>query len=202
MPRSNTRNLAWEAGYLLAVPFWVMWGVQGMETDYGRNITTSSAGARGLYQFIESTAREWHYPYTNSTKPDVLAQQTRVAAQYLSSLHRQLGSWDAAIRSYSGGGYGAADVAAKARDPSGGLAFSYSGLEAVLGGTGPGQHAPEPTPAGVTGGGQVGTVPAHPSQGYDYHAKVQHTGQQSGAHGSTLQRVNVALSGLPPRYRR
>lgn len=202
MPRSNTRDLAWQAGALLAVPFWVMWGVQGIETDFGRNITTSSAGARGLYQFIESTAHEWHYPYTNDRRPSVLTAQARVAAEYLSSLRASLGSWDAALRSYSGHGYGAAEVRAKSHDPTGGYAFAYSGLEAILGGAGPGSHAPEPTARGVTGAVHAGVVPAHPAGSYDYHAKVQHTGEASGKHGSTIQRVNAALSGIPARYRR
>jgi len=34
----------------------VLWGVYGAETDFGRNLSTSSAGAQGPFQFMPSTA--------------------------------------------------------------------------------------------------------------------------------------------------
>lgn len=97
------------------VPAGILMGVYGMETSYGADVTTSSAGAKGSFQFIQSTAAQYHYPYTNATDPGTFGQQVDAAAHYLSDLFHQTGSWDAAVRSYSGGGYGLAEVAAKSK---------------------------------------------------------------------------------------
>jgi hypothetical protein len=103
----------------------MLWGVYGKETSHGANVTTSSAGAKGSFQFIESTAKAYNYPYTNATDTATFTQQADAAAHYLSALlpggkgeaglTRGKGgnwgaAWDHAIRAYSGGGYGAAEV--------------------------------------------------------------------------------------------
>jgi membrane-bound lytic murein transglycosylase B len=98
-----------------SIPIEILTGVMGMETDYGRNITTSSAGAVGGFQFIRSTAASYGYPYTNSPNAQQQAQQADSAAHYLSDLiHQHGGDWNAALFSYSGGGYGLSQVNAKA----------------------------------------------------------------------------------------
>ena len=73
-------------------------------------------------------------------------------------------------------------------------------------------HAPMALPAGAASlsplGGLVasGTGPAAATRSsvaeHDYHAKVQATGKAAGQHGSSLQRMNVALSTIASRYRR
>lgn len=103
-----------------AVPANVLWGVYGVETSHGSNISTSSAGAKGAFQFIESTAHSYGYPYTNAHDEKTFAAQADVAAKYLSDLYHEHGSWDAALKAYSGGGYGYQQVAAQGKIPKGG----------------------------------------------------------------------------------
>ena len=95
------------------VPLSILTGVVGMETNFGKNVTTSSAGAVGLMQFLPSTARQYNYPLTNTPTVQQAQQQFDAAAHYLSDLYRQYGSWQAAIQHYSGGGYGLAQVQQK-----------------------------------------------------------------------------------------
>ena len=97
------------------VPWEILWGVYGVETTHGANVSTSSAGAEGAFQFLKSTAAEWKYPYTNQQTPQIFASQAASAANYLSSLKGKLGSWDAALKAYSGGGYGEKQVLTAAR---------------------------------------------------------------------------------------
>ena len=99
------------------VPRSILWGVWGMETDFGANVKTSSAGAIGDFQFLPSTARGYGYPLTNSPTPGQLQQQADAAAHYLSDLYNQHGhNWDAALKAYSGGGYGLAQVQNKSNN--------------------------------------------------------------------------------------
>ncbi|HEX6461109.1 MAG TPA: hypothetical protein VF032_19490 [Thermoleophilaceae bacterium] len=111
------------AAQSFGVPLNILWGVFGMETNFGKDVKTSSAGAEGDFQFLPGTAREYGYPLTNSPTAAQFNQQARSAARYLSVLHRQaLGmglrgnaAWDNALRRYSGGGYGLQDVLDKAK---------------------------------------------------------------------------------------
>lgn len=97
------------------VPEDILWGVYGMETGFGSNIATSPAGAIGAFQFLPSTARPYRYPLTNQPNAAQFQQQADAAAHYLHDLARQHnGDWDAALHGYSGGGYGLAQVKAKA----------------------------------------------------------------------------------------
>jgi Transglycosylase SLT domain len=95
------------------IPNWVLWGVYGMETSFGADVNTSSAGAVGSFQFLPSTARGYGYPVTNATDPTTFTAQADAAAHYLSDLYHQTGSWNTALEHYSGGGYGQSQVQAK-----------------------------------------------------------------------------------------
>ena len=48
-----------EAGRRYHVPWPVLAAINSVETDYGRNLNTSSAGAMGWMQFEPSTWKEW-----------------------------------------------------------------------------------------------------------------------------------------------
>jgi hypothetical protein len=103
---ASQESIVTAAGKKHGVPPNLLWGVYGVETSHGSNISTSSAGAKGAFQFIESTAHSYGYPYTNAHDEKTFTAQADVAAKYLSDLYREHGSWDAAIKAYSGGGYG------------------------------------------------------------------------------------------------
>lgn len=96
------------------IPVTIEWGVYGLETRFGTYVGYSSAGAAGLMQFLAPTARQYNYPYTNYPNAAQSQSQFTSAAIYLRDLLHQWGNWDAAIRAYSGGGYGLAEVYAKA----------------------------------------------------------------------------------------
>ena len=97
------------------IPDTILWGVYGIETAFGKDVTTSSAGAEGSFQFIRSTAASYGYPYSNATDPTTFAAQADGAAHYLHDLYQQSGGdWNKALQGYSGGGYGLAEVLAKA----------------------------------------------------------------------------------------
>jgi membrane-bound lytic murein transglycosylase B len=103
------------------VPQTILWGVWGMESDFGQNVATSSAGATGDFQFIPSTAQQYGYPQTNTPSAGQFQQQASSAAQYLASLFKQHGNdWNAALQAYSGGGYGLSQVQSKAAQWTGG----------------------------------------------------------------------------------
>ena len=91
------------------VPLWILVGVYGLETTFGANVNVSTAGAKGPFQFIDSTAAAYH---VNVASFDSSAMG---AAHYLADLHRQYGSWDAAVSHYSAGGYDLAAVRSKAQ---------------------------------------------------------------------------------------
>lgn len=114
------------------VPIEILGGVFGVETTFGQNSTTSSAGAVGDFQFLPSTARSYGYPLTNNPTSAQFGQQADAAANYLSTLKRQTGTWDAALQHYSGGGYGLNQVnAAFAKIPASlGHALAVAGVNA------------------------------------------------------------------------
>lgn len=98
------------------IPPAILWGVLGVETDFGKGIKTSSAGARGIGQFMPGTAPLYDYPYVNSNDIGVITKQIDGTAHYLSDLagpKPDAGDWDAALRSYSGGGYGLSEALKK-----------------------------------------------------------------------------------------
>ncbi len=128
------------------IPAGILEGVWGMETNFGQDVKTSSAGAVGEFQFLPSTAGSYGYPLTNTPTVAQFQQQADAAAHYLSDLYKQHGNnWDAALKAYSGGGYGLAQVQAKAK----------TGISGAAGAT------TIPTPAGVanTVGNAIDSVP-------------------------------------------
>lgn len=98
------------------IPFDVLWGVFGMETTFGHNVSTSSAGAMGDFQFTAASkpGAPGLYPMTNTPNAAQRATQALDAAGYIAYLLKHDGSLDAALQAYSGGGYGLSDVLAKA----------------------------------------------------------------------------------------
>lgn len=114
VPAIDQAGAILQAAKTYNVPTWVLVGVYGKETSFGSNVTTSSAGAVGPFQFIPSTAAQYGYPQTNDPSIPQFEQQANSAAKYLSQLYASSHSWDTALRSYSGGGYGQADVQAAA----------------------------------------------------------------------------------------
>jgi hypothetical protein len=122
------------AAHKAGIPVSVLLGVYGMETAFGSNISTSSAGAVGPFQFLPSTAQGRGYPLTNTPTVAEFQQQADAAAGYLASLFKSHNSdWNAALTAYSGGGYGATDVAQKATHASLDLIDSIIGKGVSLG---------------------------------------------------------------------
>ena len=78
---------ALEASY--GLPQGLLHGVWGAETSYGRDLSTSSAGAMGQFQFLPSTGAE----YGLNKREDFfdLGKSSAAAAHYLSDLARQFG---------------------------------------------------------------------------------------------------------------
>jgi len=94
------------------IPVFILWGVYGIESNFGQNLGPSSAGARGPFQFLPSTGAEYGL---NSTTINQFGPSADAAAHYLSDLYKQSGkNWDKALRGYSGGGYGLSEVQKKA----------------------------------------------------------------------------------------
>src|ERR1039458_304440 len=73
------------------VPQSVIWGMFDNEPSLGQNVTTSSTGAMGLFQFEPGTASTYGYPMTNSPTLAQVTQQANAAAHLLSDLYNQLG---------------------------------------------------------------------------------------------------------------
>lgn len=51
-----------EAGKKYGVPWEILAGIHKIETDFGRNLSVSSVGARGHFQFMDKTWLGWSYP--------------------------------------------------------------------------------------------------------------------------------------------
>lgn len=119
----NNANIVAGAAEKYGVPKSILFGVWGLETDFGRNVTNSSTGAVGDFQFEPGTASSYNYPLTNSPSPAQFQAQADAAAHYLSDLYKQGGSsWNFAVMAYNAGpagaraghGYTLSDVLGKA----------------------------------------------------------------------------------------
>lgn len=78
------------------LPKGLLYNVARAESNFNPN-ATSKAGAKGLMQFMDSTAKEFGI---NSTNPE---QSIDAAGKYLSQLIKQTGSVDDALRAYNWG---------------------------------------------------------------------------------------------------
>jgi hypothetical protein len=123
-------------------------------------------------------------------------------------------------RGYGQGGDGVHSDPRYAIDLYDGAAHGLPNLVAALGAQSSGAlwimrgrwHAPMALPPGAASlapaGGVIAAAPSasgatHSSVSqHDYHQKVKATGKAAGEHGSSLQRMNTALSGIVGRYRR
>ena len=99
-------QIAKEAADYHRLPFWVLWGTLGNETAFGHDIKTSSAGAVGVAQFIQSTAAAHNYPYTNSTDLLTITRQMLAAAGLLGELWNQTHDSQQVEEAYIGGHVG------------------------------------------------------------------------------------------------
>lgn len=86
-----------------------LWGVYGTESDFGANPSTSSAGARGPFQFIQSTWERWG-------KGSIMnfTDSLEAAARYLRSLGANVEPDSpatlAALNAYNGNGGGSSQT--------------------------------------------------------------------------------------------
>jgi soluble lytic murein transglycosylase-like protein len=86
------------------VPLDVFYGMFDNETSLGADVSTSSGGAVGPFQFVPSTAATYAYPLTNRPSLAQFQQQADSAAHLLSDLYNQLGhSWTNALAAYNAG---------------------------------------------------------------------------------------------------
>lgn len=160
------------------IPYGILAGVYGAETRWGNNVSTSSAGAVGPFQFISSTAASYGYPLTNDPSPQQFVAQADAAAHYLSDLYARDKSWETALRGYSGGGYGLAHVDAldvQLQQGSGAysgggvspsaaiLGGSLAGAAAIIGAAGAGADAVAAGTDAVTGAPALGSAEADTS---------------------------------------
>lgn len=112
-PESQTMAIT-EAAKRYGVDPKVLFGIWGNETNFGKNVNTSSAGAQGDFQFIPETAKAYGYPLTNHPNAQQFAQQANAAAKYMADLIRQdHGNVSAALQQYSDNTPGYAQHAAE-----------------------------------------------------------------------------------------
>ncbi|HZE06692.1 MAG TPA: lytic murein transglycosylase, partial [Solirubrobacteraceae bacterium] len=76
-----------EAGHRYHVPWQVLAAINSIESDYGRNLNTSSAGAVGWMQFMPSTWRQWGLAVDGHSVPNPYDPRDAIfsAARYLAA---------------------------------------------------------------------------------------------------------------------
>lgn len=82
-----------------------LWGIYGTETSYGGNISTSSTGAKGAFQFMPETAKAYGLsPKDLSNKPNAaqFQRQAEAAARYIQALTHKYHSEGKAVEAYYG----------------------------------------------------------------------------------------------------
>jgi murein DD-endopeptidase MepM/ murein hydrolase activator NlpD len=70
MPPSNLIPIYKAAGRRYDIPWEVLAAINGIETDYGRNLSVSSAGAIGWMQFLPATWSEYAVPVVGQAAPN------------------------------------------------------------------------------------------------------------------------------------
>lgn len=152
----NTLQIVEEKARKYHIPTKILWGVYGAETGHGSNVSTSSGGAKGAFQFIEPTAASYHYPWTNEQNEQIFNAQADAAAHYLADELHHTGSWEGAIQAYSGHSYSLAHVIANAGGLSG-SSFAPEGTSSTTTGSAGGSTSPSSTPSsGLTSEGLLG----------------------------------------------
>lgn len=121
LDRELTVNTYWHSSTILSIKstmrfFPVMERIlkeEGVPTDLKyvavaesalRNVT-SHAGAKGLWQFMQGTGKEYGLEINDEVDERYhLEKSTRAAAKYLKSLHQRFGTWANAAAAYNMGG--------------------------------------------------------------------------------------------------
>ncbi len=81
------------------LPSGLLTGIYGAETSFGRNVRSSSAGARGPFQFMPATAQQY-----GLRNPDDFAQSADAAGRKMRDLGRYYQQdWDKAVAAYNYG---------------------------------------------------------------------------------------------------
>lgn len=85
------------------IPIKALAAIYGQETSFGQNVTTSSTGAQGPFQFEPATAAQYGYPLTNTPTLSQFEQQANAWGKYLvaNNPSRSPTGWAPAM----GGGY-------------------------------------------------------------------------------------------------
>jgi hypothetical protein len=86
-----------EAGHRYGVPWEVLAAINAVESDYGRNLNTSSAGAIGWMQFEPATWREWGVAADGHNIPNPYDPRDAIfsAARYLAAAGADRDIWGA-----------------------------------------------------------------------------------------------------------
>src|SRR5438477_6080798 len=95
-----------EAAHHYGIDPKILWGLYGTETSFGKNVSRSSAGAVGPFQFLPSTARGM------GVNPNDFRSAAFGAARYLSQYKgRGVGGMLSAYNAGPAGGYQSGYVA-------------------------------------------------------------------------------------------
>lgn len=111
-PPSTDKAIIVAAAKLYGISAETLWGVYGTESAFGANTKTSSAGAKGPFQFLDGTAKQYGVDVSS------LQSSALGAARYLHDLgadsNPDSAATAAALNSYSGNG--GATYVAKVKD--------------------------------------------------------------------------------------
>ena len=145
------------------IPLQSLLGIYGQETNFGQNVTASSTGAIGPFQFEPATARQYGYPLTNTPTLAQFTQQADAWGRFLvaNNPSKSATGWAPAM----GGGYTEkqaestlAHIPSALKDAVGQAVVSASG---VLSPGAPGQTNTGPAGAissAASAAGDVGTA--------------------------------------------